>query len=361
MLIDIKNIDSDTSSSMTMYEIPSREEVYSAPCGRWSRARKWCKRLARSCSRGDKHRTTAFFNSPRMTSSHEKKTSNSTQSKPHWTQRFASGVMSARLAKIRSWLHHASSSTDWELESAGLMKAGELELEYDILTASSECGSPITPMPLLMTRWEMDAVIEAVEADGACDTPRKAVARPPALITVTETDEGEDEQEDFSYPVVDFKKRDRLLSVVYEDDECAEYDGDVSGPAEPWELDDTFSSFGFDSPGDLSDDEIPPALMALTQDFSPSKRPWIRARCKSAPAALPSQTPASPPPTPPKRAHHSTPAAPVTAGASTPGLLVLDTSADSSFEALRRFWAERCEADSSFGSSSSASFRAFAL
>ena len=354
MPIDIKDI--DDRSSMTMCSTASQEEANAGP-SRWRRIRKWCLRVALLCAdEVDKASVTSI----------EKKDGLYTpEEKPRGLNCIRTHVGEWNkqcIAKVRDWLLDARSASNQDIATEGLMQDSETDLDFEILTLSSECGSPITPTGLLMTQWEMVEVIQAVEDDGSDNSLRRMVARPPQLDTLSEVDEDIDEDidaQEFSYPVIDFKERE--LGILYEEEEDGyDADNDDSGYTEDWGQDTSFESNvepeSMYSDNDY-DDEIPPELAHVLQQISPSKQPWIRKRCRSAPSILNSQTFATPPATPPRPTRAATPSTPETVSSD---VSMMDTSVESSFEALRRFWEERCEADSSFGSISSGSSAYFA-
>lgn len=380
---DINSLDSDTTS-ITMCSVPSREETYAAP-SRWRRSRQWCKRLARSCTRRDVN-TDMISSKTSQSSTSTRKIQNTFRWKGRLRALFPERL-GTRRRKTRERFRDDMSSAASEVDSVDQLSTSEPDLDFEVLTASSECESPITPSQLCTPSWEMVEVFDAVdagEADGS--TPKKQVAQAPQLDTLVEVDEEEyDGDDETSYPVIDFKKRERLLSVVYEE---SEYDADESNELEPGDLDDTLDSIGNTAQqeqqveegssetgseyedeylGSDYDDHIPPELEVVLQQISPSKQPWIRKRCRSAPALqsssnqpcirkrrrsapgiLCTKTIVTPPSTPPWKFTQ------VSSEWGSPATRsddwMMNTPAQSSFEAARRFWVERCEADNSFGS-----------
>lgn len=379
---DINTVDSDTTS-VTTCSVPSQEETYAAP-SRWRRSRQWCKRLARSCTRRD-------INTD-MTSSKTSQSSTSTRNIQNtfcWKGRLRTLFperLGIRRRKTRERFRDDTSSAASEVHSFDQLATSEPDLDFEMLTASSECESPITPSQLCTPSWEMAEVMDAVDAGEAdSSTPKKQVAQAPQLDTLAEVDEEEyDGDDENSYPVISFKKRDRLLSVVYEE---GEYDADESNELEPGDLDDTLDNIGntaqpeqeeedgsetesgYESEyiGSDYDDHIPPELEAVLQQISPSKQPWIRKRCRSAPALQPptqglqcrkrcrsapgilcTKTFVTPPSTPTRTVSQAS--SDWSSPATRSDDWMMNTPPQSSFEAARRFWVERCEADNSFGS-----------
>lgn len=369
---------SHTASTTTVYSIPSWEEPRSDRGNVWQRVAKQCRRLARLCIRGD-YNVTAHH-SKRLPTSNVIATDDekATQHKRRFCEQFrsSSGSGKGRLTSLRNKLQRHRQRqepllTDDSHVLSGLFRTSEetegSESMSDADTTLSEVDSPWTPTQhLSVSRWEMEDVIQAVESEDAVDAeidpedraPWRTRSQSPELPIVAEIIEAEaeiieGEDPDWSEAIVTLRNSIRSLSVVYEEDESE--DGDDSFDCISPGLDLTTDSFDTElERAELSDDEIPPALAAITRQLSPSpSHPRRLKRSHSAPAMLPSQTLASmsPPPTSSAQSTES----PAQSDSSDHEPPSCDTSTESSFEALRRFWSERCEADTSLSSFTSSS------
>lgn len=382
---------SEAASSATLCSISSQEELNTQTRRPRRTIRTWINRWTPSCTQPFDLAIGSAASDNRSAVDLE---AEKPQIRPRWTQCLRVFFFRQRrrhLAKTSNKLKRPrrARSDDWETAECTPPAAdteGIQDVEDTGFTLVDSATTPIESMST--TCWEMAEVIRAVETDDAseeCDTsPSRSRSQPPQLDTVSEADETWEEIECDEAPskpleqVIIVKGRVRLLSILWEDDEYDPEDNDGGpggGQPDASELD-SFVIFEPDSDEReaFDDDEVPAALASQLSHSAPPT--WQRKRVHSAPAILPSQTLSLPPSTPPQAAptsRTSTPPAlstppntplrrscnPRSCTPPTPGTplpetsLEWDTSSESTFEALRRLWTERCEADSSLGSVSS--------
>lgn len=291
MPFDSEPFDGDTSSMTTMLSIAIREDDQPGP-SRWHQLGRWCKQIIVTCTESPNDRNQAAIMTEKDADRPEFTTSRTRWRK--WIWKRVSGWKEKRLMTVCDQSPVADSASDSESErgvARQLRKHVEADIDFDILTASSMCGIPITPTQLLMTQWEMEEILQAVEEDDSADSPpKRTVAQAPQLNTLSEIDENSIDEENFNFPSIGFQHRD--LSIVYEEEEGYDGDDDDSDHSEPWDEDTSYKtchSNGFESMYSNSDydDEVPPKLAHVLQQMSPSKQPWIRKRCSSpAPSAF---------------------------------------------------------------------------